>query len=93
LFWALAHWSFYDDRERHQIDEQIRLLWRVDPDTLIELAQQAPMLAAPMAAALAAVDGAGERLGPLLDGAPWSGDGPTAGADDRHFDRMPRGPG
>jgi hypothetical protein len=40
LFWSLAHWSFYDAAERRQIGDQIRLLWRITPGELTELARE-----------------------------------------------------
>ena len=52
LFWSLAHWSFYDDAERRQIGDQIRLLWRITPGELTELAREIPDFAAPIASAL-----------------------------------------
>ena len=52
LFWSLAHWSFYDDEERRQIGDQIRLVWRVTPGELTELAREIPDFFAPIASAL-----------------------------------------
>jgi hypothetical protein len=52
LFWSLAHWSFYDDQERRQIGNQIRLVWRITPAELTELAREIPDFFAPIAAAL-----------------------------------------
>jgi hypothetical protein len=52
LFWSLAHWSFYDDEERRQIGDQIRLVWRITPGELTELAREIPDFFAPIAAAL-----------------------------------------
>jgi hypothetical protein len=52
LFWSLAHWSFYDDEERRQIGDQIRLVWRITPGELTELAREMPDFFAPIAAAL-----------------------------------------
>jgi hypothetical protein len=52
LFWSLAHWSFYDAAERRQIGDQIRLLWRITPGELTELAREIPDFSAPIASAL-----------------------------------------
>ena len=52
LFWSLAHWSFYGDEERRQIGDQIRLVWRITPGELTELAREIPDFFAPIAAAL-----------------------------------------
>ena len=52
LFWSLAHWSFYDDEERRQIGDQIRLVWRITPGELTELAREIPDFFAPIASAL-----------------------------------------
>ena len=52
LFWSLAHWSFYDDEERRQIGDQIRLVWRITPGELTELAREIPDFFAPITAAL-----------------------------------------
>jgi hypothetical protein len=52
LFWSLAHWRFYDDQERRQIGDQIRLVWRITPGELTELAREIPDFFAPIAAAL-----------------------------------------
>ena len=60
LFWSLAHWSFYDDDERRQIDDQIRLVWRIAPGELAELARDVPDFFAPIASALN--DGAREQF-------------------------------
>jgi hypothetical protein len=37
LFWSLAHWSLFDDAERRQIGDQIRLVWQLTPGELTEL--------------------------------------------------------
>ena len=52
LFWSLAHWSFYDDEERRQIGDQIRLVWRITPGELTDLAREIPDFFAPIASAL-----------------------------------------
>jgi hypothetical protein len=52
LFWSLAHWSFYDDDERRQIGDQIRLVWRITPGELADLAREVPDFFAPIASAL-----------------------------------------
>jgi hypothetical protein len=62
LFWSLAHWAFYDQVERRQIEDQIRLLWRVAPGELADLALEVPSQFAPIAAALEEVAGAREQF-------------------------------
>ena len=52
LFWTLAHWTFYDQEERRQIGEQVRLAWRVAPGGLADLALYGAEFLAPIAAAL-----------------------------------------
>jgi hypothetical protein len=52
LFWSLAHWSLFDDAERRQIGDQIRLVWQVTPSELAELAREIPDFFAPIASAL-----------------------------------------
>jgi hypothetical protein len=52
LFWSLAHWSFYDDGERRQVGDQIRLVWRTTPGELADLAREVPDFFAPIASAL-----------------------------------------
>jgi hypothetical protein len=52
LFWSLAHWAFYDERERRQINDQIRLIWRVAPGELADLALHVPSTFVPIASAL-----------------------------------------
>lgn len=52
LFWTLAHWTFYDGQERQWIGKQVRLVWRVDPGGLADLALHGPKFLAPMSAAL-----------------------------------------
>ena len=37
LFWSLAHWDLYDEEDRRQVDEQIRLAWRTAPGELADL--------------------------------------------------------
>jgi hypothetical protein len=73
LFWALAHWPFYDEKERRRIDEQIRLVWRLTPDQLAELARQVPDFRAPIAAALEQVPGARAQLDAALAAATPTG--------------------
>ena len=62
LFWSLVHWAFYDQEERRQMGDQIRLAWRVTPGALADLALDFPELFAPIAAALAEVPGAQEQF-------------------------------
>ena len=62
LFWSLAHWPFYDEDERRQIDDQIRLVWRAAPGELADLALDVPDSFAPIASALAEVAGAREEF-------------------------------
>jgi hypothetical protein len=62
LFWCLAHWTFFDDEERRQINNQIRLVWRIAPGGLAELALHLPEFFAPIAAALEEVPGAQDAL-------------------------------
>jgi hypothetical protein len=62
LFWSLAHWPFYDDRERRQIGDQIRLAWRAAPGALADLALRQPEFFAPIAAALETVPGARDKF-------------------------------
>ena len=62
LVWALAHWTLYDEAERWQLGEQIRLAWRVAPGALADLALDAPELLVPIAAALDSVAGAQEQF-------------------------------
>jgi hypothetical protein len=52
LFWALAHWTFYDEQERRQIGEQIRLAWRAAPGEVADLALYNPEFQAPIESAL-----------------------------------------
>jgi hypothetical protein len=54
LFWALAHWTFYDERERHRLGEQIRLVWRAAPGALADLALYGPEFLQPITSALEA---------------------------------------
>lgn len=62
LFWSLAHWAFYDEEERRQIGDQIRLAWRVAPGELADLALHVPEFFPPIAAALEQVPVARERF-------------------------------
>jgi hypothetical protein len=62
LFWCLAHWTFYYDEERRQINDHIRLVWRVAPGELAELALHLPDFFAAIAAALEEVPGAQEAF-------------------------------
>jgi len=52
LFWSLAHWTFYDEEERGEIGDQIRLAWRIAPGELADLALYVPDFLAPVSAAL-----------------------------------------
>ena len=62
LFWSLAHWAFYDEGERRQINDQIRLVWRVAPGALADLALDVPSAFVPIASALEDVASARERF-------------------------------
>jgi hypothetical protein len=62
LFWALAHREFYDEEERGELDQQIRLAWRTAPGALADLTLDAPGVVVPVAAALETVPGARERF-------------------------------
>ena len=62
LFWSLAHWAFYDAEERRQINDQVRLVWRVAPGELADLALHVPEFFAPIASALEKVPGAREQF-------------------------------
>jgi hypothetical protein len=62
LFWSLAHWAFYDQRERRQINDQIRLIWRVAPGELADLALHVPSTFVPIASALDEVAGARDKF-------------------------------
>lgn len=72
LFWSLAHLAFYDEAERRQIDEQIRLVWRVSPGELVDLAFHVPDFAAPIGAALDPIPGARAQFVAPLDFPPSS---------------------
>jgi hypothetical protein len=52
LFWALTHWELYDQQERRQIGDQIRLAWRAAPGALADLALYGPEFLGPIASAL-----------------------------------------
>ena len=52
LFWALAHWKFYEEEEREEIGDQIRLAWRVAPGELADLALYVPEFFTPISSAL-----------------------------------------
>lgn len=52
LFWSLAHWTFYNEAERRQLAEHIRLIWRVAPGRVADLALYGPDFLGPIAAAL-----------------------------------------
>jgi hypothetical protein len=52
LFWSLAHWTFYDEAERRQLAEHIRLVWRVAPGRVADLALYGPEFLGPIASAL-----------------------------------------
>jgi hypothetical protein len=62
LFWALAHWAFYDEQERRQIGEQIRLAWRAAAGEVADLALYGPEFLAPIASALEEVPAAAEQF-------------------------------
>jgi hypothetical protein len=62
LFWSLAHLAFYDAAERRQIDDQIRLMWRVAPGALADLALDVPHSFAPITSALEQMPGARDRF-------------------------------
>ena len=62
LFWSLAHWRFYDEEERDQLGDQVRLAWRAAPGALADLALDAPQFLVPIAAALDSVAGAQEQF-------------------------------
>jgi hypothetical protein len=62
LFWSLAHREFYDEQERRQVDEQIRLAWRTAPGELADLTLDVPEFFAPVAAALETDPAARERF-------------------------------
>jgi len=58
LFWSLAHWAFYDEAERRQVAEHIRLAWRVAPGGVADLALYGPEFHGLIAAALEEVPAA-----------------------------------
>jgi len=62
LFWSLAHWTFYDAEERRQVGDQIRLVWRVAPGELADLALHVPEFFAPVALALETVPAARDQF-------------------------------
>jgi hypothetical protein len=62
LFWSLAHLAFFDAAERQEVDEQIRLVWRVAPGALADLALDMPNSFAPIASALTQEPGARDRF-------------------------------
>jgi hypothetical protein len=62
LFWSLAHWAFYDEEERGQVGDQVRLAWRVAPGALADLALDVPAFFAPIASSLENDPGAQERF-------------------------------
>jgi hypothetical protein len=62
LFWFLAHWAFYDDKEREAIGRQIRLAWEVAPGAVADLALHDPDFFAPIAAALDEAPGAQQQF-------------------------------
>lgn len=74
LFWALAHWTFYDEEERRRIGDQIRLVWNLAPDDLTELALRVPEFRAPIVTALEQVPGARAQLGAALAAPAPTGD-------------------
>jgi hypothetical protein len=74
LFWSLAHWPFYDEAERRQIAEQIRLVWRVAPGALADVALDLPDSLAAIASALEEVAGARQQfLGSIAFANPAAG--------------------
>ena len=62
LFWTLAHWTFYDEEERRQIRDQIRLAWRAAPGVLADVALYSPEFLGPIASALEEVPAAEQRF-------------------------------
>jgi hypothetical protein len=62
LFWSLVHWTFYDEEERRQVGDQIRLAWRVAPGELADLALHVSEFFPPVASALEEVPGAREQF-------------------------------
>ena len=62
LFWALAHWAFYDEQEREVIGGQVRLAWEVAPGEVADLALHVPDFFAPIASALEKAPGAHEQF-------------------------------
>jgi hypothetical protein len=52
LFWSLAHWKLYDEEEREEIGDQIRLAWRAAPGELADLALYVPEFYTPISSAL-----------------------------------------
>jgi hypothetical protein len=62
LFWTLAHWTFYDEEERRQVCDQIRLAWRAAPGVLADVALYRPEFLAPIVSALEAVPAAEQRF-------------------------------
>lgn len=78
LFWSLVHWTFYEAEERRQISDQIRLLWRVAPGGLADLALDVPEFFDPLASALEEVPGARDQLVSALAFATPASAGPEA---------------
>jgi hypothetical protein len=62
LFWCLAHRAFYDQGEWRQIGDQIRLVWRVAPGELADLALHVPDFLTPIASSLEETPGAREQF-------------------------------
>jgi hypothetical protein len=78
LFWSLAHWTFYDEEERRQVGDQVRLAWRVTPGALADLALDVPEFFAPIASSLENVPEAQEQFLAALAFATPSFSGATA---------------
>jgi hypothetical protein len=62
LFWSLVHRDFLNQVERRQIDDQIRLTWRVAPGELADLARHVPGFFGPIASALESTPGAPQQF-------------------------------
>jgi hypothetical protein len=62
LFWSLAHWTFYNAEERRQIGDHIRLVWRVAPGELADLALDVPAFFTPIASSLEKAPAAREQF-------------------------------
>lgn len=62
LFWSLAHWTLYDEEERRQVGDQVRLAWRVAPGEVADLALDVPEFFTPIASSLEKLPGAQEQF-------------------------------